>query len=151
MHTVLGLRKQWWKSEIAFGLTTLFYNIMGLCGNLSLCLATVSFRRWSYNVMEIWELVSEWVNGWVSEWVRMTIECRTSSVFDTMLPILFVLEYLWSSTFAQRMIGCFMSETNCFVPIIIFSLCLRNPKVIFFFSFCCDTTEDNEHLTIMLR
>ena len=59
---------------------------------------------------------------WVSEWVRVTIESRTSPVFDTMLPVclfwsIFVvwhlhLRWLGASYPKERRIS---SETNCFV------------------------------------
>lgn len=70
-----------------------------------------------------------------SEQVRVTIECRTSSVL-TQGCVLFVLESLCSLAFAPGMIGCIISRRkknlfskNCFLPNMIFSLHLRNPKV----------------------
>ena len=81
---------------------------MELFGNLSLSMTSVSFESWSHNVMEMWD--------WVSEWVRVIIESRTSPFLDTMLPVLFVLEYLCCLIFALGMIGCIISKrkTNFF-------------------------------------
>ena len=42
--------------------------------------------------------------------MRVAIESRTSPVFDTMLPILFLLEYLCYLNFALGMIGCIISK-----------------------------------------
>ena len=121
---------------------------MGLFGNLSLFMATVSFGRWSHNIMEMWD--------WVNEWVRVTIESRTSPVFDTMTSILFVLEYLCCLTFALGMIGCIISKRkkNFFwnkwfcANYDLFSVPEKSQGIIFF-CFCCDTTEYDEHLTII--
>ena len=76
---------------------------MGLCGNISLFMATVPLGG---EATMSWKCESEWV----SEWVRVTIESRTSPVFDTMKPILFVWEYLCCLTLALGMIGCIISK-----------------------------------------
>ena len=74
-----------------------------------------------------WKCESEWM----SEWVRVAIESRTSPVFDTMLPILFLLEYLCYLNFALGMIGCIISKyLKQIVLCQLWSfLCAWNPKV----------------------